>query len=182
MIFSDWHIHSEYSYDATNPLDTIAQAVKNQGLRFAGITDHANFNDEKFMGNLRSSVAAVKAAQQKYPFLILGVELTPIEKPEFDHIAKTGTREGYQPPVQKQPYEIELAATKMELAELGVRYAIGAPIDAWTNHGQSNCRWTWMPASGNGTVSSCGWPVMNGSRSWGILGITVSGSGIMILI
>jgi histidinol phosphatase-like PHP family hydrolase len=58
--------------------------------------------------------------------MILGVELTPIEKPEFDHIAKTGTREGYVPPVQSEPYGIELAATKEELMALGVRYAVGA--------------------------------------------------------
>lgn len=126
MIHSDWHIHSEYSYDATNPLEAIGQAAKAQGLTCVGITDHANFNDEKFLGDLRSSAAAVKAAQKKYPFLVLGVELTPIEKPEFDYIAKTGTREGYIPLVQSQPYEIALAATKEELMALGVRYAIGA--------------------------------------------------------
>ena len=126
MIHSDWHIHSEYSYDATNPLETIAQGALDQGLRFVGITDHANFNDEKFMGDLRASAAAVKELQKKYPFMILGVELTPIEKPEFDYIAKTGTREGYVAPVQAQPYDLELAATKEELMALGVRYAVGA--------------------------------------------------------
>lgn len=126
MIHSDWHIHSENSYDASNPLETIATNAKEQGLRLIGITDHANFNDEKFMGDLRSSAAAVKEAQKMYPYMILGVELTPIEKPEFDYIAKTGTRDGYIPPVQSEPYGIELAATKEELIKLGVRYAIGA--------------------------------------------------------
>lgn len=126
MIHSDWHIHSEYSYDASAPIETIASNSKAQGLRFVGITDHANFNDEKFMGDLRASAAAVKEAQKRYPYMILGVELTPIEKPEFDYIAKTGTREGYLPPEQGTPYGIELAATKEELISLGVRYAIGA--------------------------------------------------------
>lgn len=126
MIHSDWHIHSEYSYDASNPLDRIAAGAKEQELRFVGITDHANFNDEKFLGDLRSSAAAVKEAQKKYPFMLLGVELTPIEKPEFDHIAKTGSRVGYVPPVQNESYGIELAVSKEELIALGVRYAIGA--------------------------------------------------------
>jgi predicted metal-dependent phosphoesterase TrpH len=45
MIRSDWHIHSEYSYDADNPLALIAERAKAQGLRAVGITDHANFND-----------------------------------------------------------------------------------------------------------------------------------------
>ena len=126
MIHSDWHIHSEFSYDASAPLETIAQNAQNQGLRLIGITDHVNFNDEKFMCDLRASAAAVKEAQKKYPFMVLGVELTPIEKPEFDYIAKNGTREGYTPPRDSSPFGIELAATKEQLISLGVRYAIGA--------------------------------------------------------
>ncbi len=126
MIHSDWHIHSEYSYDASNPLELIAENARAQGLCRVGITDHANFNDEKFMSDLRNSAAAVREAQKKYPFMVLGVELTPIGKPEFDYIAKNGTRDGYEPPSQGTPYGIELAATKEELRSLGVRYAIGA--------------------------------------------------------
>ena len=126
MIYSDWHIHSRFSYDASNELETIAQNAVAQGLRYVGITDHANFNDEKFLSDLRASAYGVKEAQKKHPFMVLGVELTPIEKPEFDHIAKTGTREGYIPPQTALPYGIELAATKEELVSLGARYAIGA--------------------------------------------------------
>ena len=126
MIRSDWHIHSEHSYDATTPLESIIDGAQEQGLCFVGITDHANFNDKKFMNDLMSSTKAVKKAQEKSPFMILGVELTPIEKPEFDYIAKTGTREGYVAPVQEKPFDIELAASKEALIALGVRYAIGA--------------------------------------------------------
>ena len=126
MIWSDWHVHSEYSYDASAPLETIAQNAIAQNLRFVGITDHANFNDKKFLADLYASADAVKQAQKKYPFLVLGVELTPIEKPEFDYIAKTSVRDGYVPPIQDEPFGIELAATKEELKKLGVRYAIGA--------------------------------------------------------
>ena len=71
MIHSDWHIHSEHSYDATSTLESIAVEAQRQNLRFVGITDHANFNDEKFLGDLPSSVAGVKEAQKKYPFMIL---------------------------------------------------------------------------------------------------------------
>lgn len=126
LIHSDWHVHSEASYDATAPLETILQNAKTQGLRRIGITDHANFNDESFMADLRRSATMVKEAQKTHPHLILGVELTPIEKPEFDYIAKTRTREGYEPPLRSEPYAIELAASKEELMALGVRYAIGA--------------------------------------------------------
>ena len=58
--------------------------------------------------------------------MVLGVELTPIEKPQFDYIAKTGTRLGYVAPTDGIPFDIELAASKEELMALGVRYAIGA--------------------------------------------------------
>ena len=126
MIHSDFHIHSEFSYDAKTPVEQIALRAKEQGLRAVGITDHVNFNDESFLEDLRRSAGGVKSIQEKYPFVILGVELTPIEKPEFDYIARTKTREGYVAPVQSEPFAIELAQTKEELMRLGVRYAVGA--------------------------------------------------------
>ena len=112
IIRSDWHIHSEASYDATLPLEEIIAGAERLGYEKIGITDHANFNDEKFLSDLRLSANNVKEIQKKHPNVILGVELTPIEKPEFDYIAKTGTREGYEPPVQSEPFGIELAASK----------------------------------------------------------------------
>ena len=126
MIHSDWHIHSEYSYDAAIPLESLAQNAMAQGLRAVGVTDHANYNDNSFLGDLHRSAAAVNALRKQYPILNLGVELTPIEKPEFDYVAKTGVRDGYVPPAQNEPYALALAASKEELMALGVRYAIGA--------------------------------------------------------
>ncbi len=126
IIRSDWHIHTEASYDASLPLREILATAQQLGIEKLGITDHLNFNDHAFVGNLHQSVRDVKALQAQFPQLVMGVELTPIEKPEFDYIAKTGTREGYQPPIMDKPYDIELAMTKEELKALGVRYAIGA--------------------------------------------------------
>lgn len=126
IIKSDWHIHSEYSYDASNPLERIAKEAKEQGLINVGITDHLNFNDQKFTQDLLNSCEAVSKMQKTYPQMVLGVELTPIEKPEFDYIKKVGVRDGYEPPIQSTPYDIELANTKEQLIKLGVRYAIGA--------------------------------------------------------
>ena len=126
IIHSDWHIHSQYSYDAENTLELIADRAIKQGLRRVGITDHVNFNDEKFLGDLHRSADGVRKAREKNPFMILGVELTPIEKPLFDHIARCGTRNGYVVPPSDKPFGIELACTKEELIRQGVRYAIGA--------------------------------------------------------
>ncbi len=126
IIHSDWHIHSEYSHDAFYSLDSIALDAKEQGLCFCGVTDHINYNDEKFLGDLRASAAGVNEARKKYPYMILGAELTPIAKPEFDYIAQNGTLDGYVPKIQSEPCGIELAASKEELVALGLRYAVGA--------------------------------------------------------
>ena len=125
IIRSDWHIHTEASYDASLPLREILEKAQEKGIEKLGITDHLNFNDRAFVGNLLQSVRDVKALQPQFPQLVMGVELTPIEKPEFDYIAKTGTREGYEPPIMDKLYDIELAMSKEELMALGVRYAVG---------------------------------------------------------
>ena len=126
MIHSDWHIHSCYSYDAQTSLEEIVSGARAQGLKYVGITDHANRNDDKFLSDLYASAENVKKMQKDAPELVLGVEFTPIPKPHFDYMAKTRTYEGFTPPIQSTPYDIELAVTKDELIELGVRYAICA--------------------------------------------------------
>lgn len=125
IIKSDWHTHSESSYDASLTLEEIYKKSQELGIEKIGITDHLNFNDEKFIGDLKSSVKSVTEFQKEHPNIFLGVELTPIEKPEYDYIQKHGTRDGYIPPVTDKPYEIELAMTKEQLIKMGVRYAVG---------------------------------------------------------
>jgi histidinol phosphatase-like PHP family hydrolase len=119
-------MHSEASYDSKLSLEAIYEGMKQNGFSLMGITDHANYNDTSFLGDIKRSAEIVKEFQKTHSGIILGVELTPIEKPEFDYIAKTGTRDGYVAPVQSTPYDIELAMTKEEMVELGIRYAIGA--------------------------------------------------------
>ena len=177
LINSDWHIHSEYSYDASNTLESIAEAAEAQGLSFVGITDHLNFNDEKFIGDIRRSAAAVQAAQKSYPCLVLGVELTPIGRPEFEYIAACGKRDGYTPPSQTEPYELELGMTKSQLASLGVRYAIGAAhwrLDAHSTRAQQPeldaCIKEWyrqqMWLACDERVTILGHPWYNGKGLW----------------
>ncbi len=126
MIHSDWHIHSEASYDSLLPLSEIAAAAERNGFKQIGITDHLNLNDAKFIGDLKRSAEIVTEFQKTYPQMVLGVELTPIALPEFEYIAANGTREGYVAPEISKPYELELALSKEELKTYGVRYAIGA--------------------------------------------------------
>ncbi|MBQ8309547.1 MAG: PHP domain-containing protein [Clostridia bacterium] len=126
MIHSDWHIHSEYSYDARTKLEALIAGVHEQDLKRIGVTDHVNYNDKPFLSDLYASAENIGRLQKSNPQIVLGVELTPIAKPHFDYIAKTGTREGFIPTPQDTPYDIELAVNREELARLGVRYAIGA--------------------------------------------------------
>ena len=125
IIHSDWHIHSESSYDSVLPLSEIEAVSNSFGFEKIGITDHLNLNDSKFLGDLRASVNSVEQFKLRCNRVVLGVELTPIEKPQFDYIAKNGTSEGYIPPAIT-PYDIELALTKEELKAFGISYAIGA--------------------------------------------------------
>ena len=92
IIKSDWHMHSKNSYDAHLTMEEILDCAQKYGMERFGITDHLNFNDEKFVGDLKNSAQYVKSYQKDHPEIVLGVELTPIPKPQFDYIAKTGTK------------------------------------------------------------------------------------------
>ena len=178
MIFnSDWHIHSLNSYDATLPLSKIYEEAKKLGMKKIGITDHANYNDEKFLSDLDSSASDVIEFQKNHPDMILGVELTPIEKPEFDYIEKYKTREGYIQPATDKPYEIELAQTKEQLMKRGVRYAIGAshwrvdtpftedrPSDKYTVMKEGYRQQLWLAQDERVTI--LGHPWYNGKGLW----------------
>ena len=126
LIHSDWHMHSEASYDSQLPLAEIEEKAHEYGFEKIGITDHANFNDRKFLTDLENSAKSVKELKKTNPNVVLGVELTPIEKPEFDYIQIHGVRDGYEAPSAPLPYDIELAQTKEQLIALGVQYAVGA--------------------------------------------------------
>lgn len=126
IIHSDWHMHSEASYDSKLPIGEIERKTLEFGFEKFGITDHVNFNNDKFIGDLKKSKEIVENLQKHCNRVVLGVELTPIEKPLFDYIAKNGNYDGYIAPVSQNPYEIELPLSKDELKALGVRYVIGA--------------------------------------------------------
>ncbi len=126
MIHSDWHIHTEASYDAKLPLPALIEAARAQGLTGFGITDHANYNDPPFKGNIAHSRRLFEQYSPECPILRFGVELTPVQKPLYDYIEAHGTREGYVNPPREGPYELTLALTLDEMRAFGMRYAIGA--------------------------------------------------------
>lgn len=126
IIHSDLHMHSEFSHDSHLTLKEIAEVADSIGLCEVGVTDHVNLNDALFLGNARKSAENVKGFQKTYPKMRLGVELTPIEKPQFEYLTKNKTSEGYVAPETPLPFEIELALSQDDIASLGFEYVIGA--------------------------------------------------------
>lgn len=133
MIHSDLHIHSEYSYDSALPLETIIKEAEARGYRQVGVTDHLNLPNHKFIGCIERSAENVRKMQKDHPILLLGVELTPIEKPFYDFCVKYPETEWYNPPGYTPPtsgvpipYPYEMGMSKEELMALGVQYAVAA--------------------------------------------------------
>ena len=125
MIYSDWHIQSEHSYDSELAVDTVIAEAERIGLKRYGITDHANYNEEIYLKSVRDSAEHVNRLKGEHPGLVLGVELTPIPKPEYEYLRAHGNRDGYVAPTSR-PLDIAVAMTKEELVALGVRYAVCA--------------------------------------------------------
>ena len=127
MIYSDFHIHSEYSYDSKLSLSELVTRCKEIGLKKFGVTDHVNFYEPIYLDTLRESANAVRLMQEEHPELILGVELTPGCKPELDYLrAHGGSRDGYEYPSSDKPFDMDMALTLEELCEHGVQYCVGA--------------------------------------------------------
>ena len=122
MYNSDWHIHSEASYDASLPVDELIASAKKYGLKQFGITDHANLNIPSFWENMYKS----KQLYEKYQCegFYYGVELTVIPKSLYDYCAKHGTREGYTFPSNDKPCELEFMLTLEDLDKLGIMYSV----------------------------------------------------------
>lgn len=126
MIHSDWHIHTDASYDARLPLETLIAAAKEKGMAGFGITDHLNYDTESFWGNIRQSAENYHRLKDQFPRMLLGVELTPVSQPMYDYTKKNGSKAGFRTQEQSAPFEIAMAGSKEALMALGVQYAIGA--------------------------------------------------------
>lgn len=124
MYNSDWHIHTEASYDGELPIEELIQSARKMGLTSFGITDHANYNSVSFLDNMRHSRQLYETHQMEG--LYFGVELTPIAHPLYDYCAIHGTPEGYSPRAQAEPYGIALALTLEDMQRFGFHYAVGA--------------------------------------------------------
>lgn len=126
IIRSDWHMHSEASYDSKLPLQEIADAAEKYGFVAYGITDHFNDNSKSFLADIHKSAEIVKEFRKTHPNVVLGVELLPQPQPDFDHLKIHGSFEGFVPVISDEPYGMTFPMTKEELKALGVRYVVAA--------------------------------------------------------
>lgn len=124
MYNSDWHIHTEASYDGDLSVRELICSAQKMGLTRFGITDHANYNSASFLADMKRSRKIYE--ENKIEGFYFGVELTPIAKPLYDFCAIHGTDEGYVPPAQDEPYEIAIALSLDEMKKLGIQYSVGA--------------------------------------------------------
>ena len=123
MYTSDWHIHSEASYDAALTLPELFAATERQDIRHFGITDHMNWPSWIPL-YLRRSRELFE--ENRRPGFHLGVELTTRSKYKHDYDRLHGGLEGWSDHDFTQPDPIELPMTAEEIAESGVEYTIGA--------------------------------------------------------
>lgn len=123
---SDWHIHTEASYDAEIKVpDLIERAAANSVKEF-GITDHVNY---PFMVKHLERSAELFNANKKAGFH-LGVELTTLPKSQYEfalkHPADPENRKtwlyGYIPPIFGEG--IALSLSDEELERCKVEYVV----------------------------------------------------------
>lgn len=120
-------MHSDASYDSSYSLEALIEDCRKRGFVSFGVTDHVNYNETTFLDAMKESARKVKEAKKATPELLLGVELTPITKAEYDYLkVNGGSREGFIAPISDKPLEMELAVTKEEMLAEGIQYAIGA--------------------------------------------------------
>ncbi len=131
MVFytSDWHIHTEASYDAELTAEQLTEGCRRQGIVRCGITDHVNL--PSWGDTLLKSREILERCTMSG--IYLGVELTTRAKHvcEYDRL-----HPGERSPIwdgATERDEIELTLNAEELARYGVDYVLGAAHWILTN-------------------------------------------------
>lgn len=124
---TDWHIHTEASYDADLKVSDLIERAKQNGIRQFGISDHVNY---PFMVKHLERSKDLFSAHPTEGFHF-GVELTTLPKSQYDfalqHPADPDCRKtwllGYIPPIFKKD-GIALSLSETELERCQVEYVI----------------------------------------------------------
>lgn len=124
---SDWHIHSEASYDGNIKVPELIEKAKQNGIKQFGISDHVNY---PFMAKHleRSKNLFSENRTEGFHF---GVELTTLPKSQYDFALKHPSDPdcqkkwllGYVPPVFRKD-GISLSLSEEDLERYQVEYVI----------------------------------------------------------
>lgn len=124
---SDWHIHTEASYDAELKVPDLIERAKKNGIKQFGITDHVNY---PFMAKHLERSRDLFLANRTDGFH-LGVELTTLPKSQYDfalrHPSDPDNRKkylhGYIPPIFKKD-GIALSLSEEDIEKYEVEYVV----------------------------------------------------------
>jgi histidinol phosphatase-like PHP family hydrolase len=123
ILSSDFHIHSEASYDANIPVKTIVKRTRELNITEFGISDHVN--SPSWLHYLEKSKQLF--LENKIPGFHLGVELTVISANQVNYDRQHGSLEGFSETYSNDVIpDIDLPLTLEELNEVGVEYVIAA--------------------------------------------------------
>lgn len=124
---SDWHIHSEASYDAEIKVPELLALAEKNGIKQLGITDHVNY---PFMVKHLERSRDLFLANKRDGFH-LGVELTTIPKQQYDfalkHPADADDRKTWLRGFIPSPIgctKPSLSLSEEELERCGVEYVV----------------------------------------------------------
>jgi histidinol phosphatase-like PHP family hydrolase len=122
---SDWHIHSQNSYDrASMPLRQLITEVTAAGVRSFGVTDHVN--TQLHLADLAASRAEFDACGPA-PGFHFGVEVSVMAQAELDEVA-AGKHESAPkgvPSARRPGCPLAIALTEAHIAEHRIEYVVG---------------------------------------------------------
>lgn len=129
---SDWHIHTEASYDGTLPFVELVKRAKETGIAEFGVTEHVNY--EFMEAHVRKSR---KLFEENYvEGMHFGVELTPIslyhhqfsQKGNYDlnTLIYYGKLPEYSSPVSEEPDPLIIPFSEEKIREYKVEYVVCA--------------------------------------------------------
>jgi len=129
-IHSDWHIHTEHSYDdACLKMDDLVAGAAQKGINEYGVTDHLNTSEN--LPDIENSRNAFDQILSKYPHLKgtfhFGVEVDCIPKWKLNLSNKGEYRDGMKAPAGCPPEEFEpgVAIDPAYVKKMGIEFVVG---------------------------------------------------------
>ncbi len=130
ILQTDFHIHSDASYDAKTPVESIVANTKEFGIHSYGLTDHVNY--PSWLHYLELSKKLYD--DNKVPGFHFGVELTVITAEMAAYDRQHGSIDGFLDQFDRKKFSsYELPLNQAELDKSGVEYVLAAAHGIFTD-------------------------------------------------